>query len=54
MNQLRSFIEKFNNEDLEEEIANELTVECKYCSVNIYIKETYIDKEDLNIYCSKK
>ncbi|WP_291650697.1 hypothetical protein [Clostridium sp.] len=54
MNHLKNFIEKFNNEDLEEEIVDEITVECKYCSININIKDAYIDKVDLNIYCSKK
>ncbi|MCR1949781.1 MULTISPECIES: hypothetical protein [Clostridium] len=54
MNHLKNFIKKINNDDLEEDRIDEITLKCKYCNKAINIKDSYIDKEDLNIYCSKK
>lgn len=54
MSHLKNLIEKLNNEELEDEIVGEITVECKYCNSTVNIQDAYIGKEDLNIYCSKK
>lgn len=54
MNSFKNLINKITREEVENEnSSNEVIFKCRYCNNVINSKEAYIDKEELNVFCSK-